>query len=275
MALRRLRPVSAPRPPRMHDNRQSALQDSAVSDDDDALFAYWLAQTAEARADPTRRRLWQLLTSPIFADLWYEARAAGERFRASIVTSLYARQSQPGGLYPDPRLPASFSERALVHEAARSLALSVWQQPQCLHHEPNEPVVMLMTYAREDRMPPKLIVHAEMPEVGISQGRILFDMACMLGFITREQGRMLDPDAPHGATRLPSSPNALSIMHQFAFAFLYLEPRCPPEWACHCNLIRERYSAAPQSHAQSTDSLSLADLADATRRWRDEQSGER
>jgi hypothetical protein len=280
MALRRLRILSAPRLPSLpgvtdppDEAASGAAEPYAAADDD--LLAYWLAQTDQARADPTKQRLWSLLTSNTFADLWYEARNAGERFRAATVAALYAQQQQPGGRYPDPRLPAAFSERALVDAAARSLGLTIWQQPPCspqgAHHDAREPLALLMTYQRKDNMAPKLIVHAEMPHAGVTQTRLLFEMTCMLGYITREQCRMLDPDAPHGTTLLPTSPGARTILHQFAFAFLYLEPRCPDEWTCHCNLLRAQYNAPPASHAQPTDTLALADLAAETERLRSDQ----
>lgn len=228
----------------------------------DDILARWLASTDHAATDRTGWGLWQLVNNPTYAELWYEARAAGERWRASAITALYARNARPGGRHPDPRGRAAYSESAILAQAYRSLGIDLWPQAPCVHHDPNEPTVLLMTYHPADRMPPKLLVHAVTPDV--PHGLRLFRMAAMLGYITREQTRLFDPDAPHGARLIPISPGLHEILHQFAFAFLCVQPQCPPEWGCQCNSIRQRYNAPPAGHEQPTDTLSLADLRAAT-----------
>jgi hypothetical protein len=190
--------------------------------------------------------------------MWYEARAAGERYRASAVASLYAYNAHPGGQHPDPRTHVSYSERAIVARAFRQLGVGIWRQPPCVQHEATEQIAYLVTYHPADRRPPQVVIHAPTNEV--PEGYILFKMACTLGYVTREQARILDPDAPYGAKFTPNNPGLREALHQFAFAFLNLEPHCPPEWACQCNDIRRSYNQRPAEHDQPTDTLSLADL---------------
>lgn len=224
----------------------------------DDILARWLAATDHAATDRSGWSYWQLVTSPTYAELWYEARAAGERLRARAVSALYARNAHPGGRHPDPRGPAAYSERAIVAQAYRTLGIRLWQQPPCVRHDPNEPTVLLMTYPRDMGLTPSLLIHAETADV--PHGLILFRMAAMLGYLTREHARLLDPDAPHGPRLIPLNPGIREILHQFAFAFLYLEPQCPPEWDCQCATTRSRFNAPPAEHEQPTDTLTLADL---------------
>lgn len=231
----------------------------------DAALARWLAAAEEARSDPTGRRYWSLYTSPIFAEVWYAARDAGERLRAEALVTLYQKRARPGGTHPDPRLPAAFSERAILSTVARRLGLQISQRPtpktlESAEHaeqtEPKEsggPIVWLMTYPREDGVAPTIWLHEETKR--ITDDRILFELACMIGFITREEGRMLDPDAPHGVTLLPQAPGALVLMHQFAKALLCRSGGCPSELECSCDLLWQRYNAPPPDHVQSTDAL--------------------
>lgn len=230
----------------------------APQDGQDEILARWLAATDRAATDRTGWSLWRLYNSPTFAELWYEARAAGERIRARAVATLYAHHAHPGGRHPDPRSRVSYSERAIVAQAFRQLGIRIWPQPPCVQHDPAEQIAYLMTYHPADRMPPRVVVHA--PTDAVPEGYILFKMACLLGYITREREYILDPDAPHGARFLPNNPGLREVLHQFAFAFLYVEPHCPPEWACQCNDIRRSYNQRPAEHDQPTDTLSLADL---------------
>lgn len=71
---------------------------------------------------------------------------------------------------------------------------------------------------------------------------------------------------------LPDEQGLVALMHQFAFALLHLEPACPEEWGCHCNLIRAQFTAPPADHDQPTETLSLADLAHEAKRAPDRHS---
>lgn len=62
-------------------------------------------------------------------------------------------------------------------------------------------------------------------------------------------------------------------MHQFAIALLGLEPTCPPEWGCACNIIRERFTAPPADHQQPTMTLSMNDLRAAAQQQQQQTSG--
>lgn len=275
MSLRWLRPVSAPR------TRITAM-------DSDDILARWLAATDLARADATGRRIWQIYDTPAFAELWYAARDAGERMRARAVGYLYGNRQYPGGRYPDPREQATFSERAILSTAANQIPIQVWQMPSTTATtatvdaagasvadvadmaDVDEPAAWLITHPRDANgvtPPPQIMLHAITPAV--PEARILFEMACLLGFITKEP-RMLDPDAPHGVTMMPTNPSILSLLHQFAIALLCLDPDCPEDWTCQCNDVRRRYNAPPATHDQPTDVLNREDLRRATPRLRTE-----
>lgn len=283
--------------------------------------ARWLAELDRAYADPSGQRIWDIYKSPPFAHLWYEARNQGERMRASAVAWLYAHQAQPGGPYPDPREPASFSEHAILTTAARQLGLAIHQRTHTTQPPggesrghaaawmgvdsgvgsgqasaaservseggrareddwgegaptvmptagwiAGEPWVWLATYPAQSRRPPSIEV--AVTSISVPQRRINFEVACMLGYVSKDHARLLSPDAPTGISLMPYSPTALAIMHQFAIALLCLRPECPEEWPCQCNAIRARFNAPPPSHDQPTETLTLAELADEQDRQR-------
>lgn len=257
MHIRRVKPRTAPRV-------------TSVQSDD--TLARWLAEADMARADPTGRRYWSIYTSPVFAEVWYAARDAGERTRAEALVTLYKQRAQPGGAHPDPRGPAAFSERAILSTVARRLGLQIWQHPAAEQAESGGPTVWLMTYPREENVTPTIFLHQETKR--ITEPRILFELACMIGFISREEGRMLDPEAPHGATLLPTDPGALVLMHHFAKALLCRSNGCPPELGCSCELIWQRFNAPPPDHEQSTDTLDREEILRRTPlAQRDRQDG--
>lgn len=269
MLPRRLRPITAPR--------------VTVTDNDDVL-ARWLAETDRARAAPNGQGIWQIYSSPTYAELWYAAREAGERVRAKALATLYANWREPGGLHPDPREPAAFSEHAILKAAATGMGLEIWQRPvtapldssassdRCDRSDrsnASEPLVSLITYPEpmnpaERRRPPTLALHQAAAVVPAAQ--LYFEMACMLAYVSKEHSRLLDPDAPPGVSMLPNNQGAIALMHQFAIALLCLDPWCPEDWTCHCNLIRQRFNRPPAEHQQPTDTLNLADLARQTPR---------
>lgn len=280
--------------------------------------ARWLAEMDRAYADPSGQRIWDIYKSPPFAHLWYEARNQGERMRASAVAWLYAHQAQPGGPYPDPREPATFSELSILNVAAHQLGLTIHQRTHTTHTtQPTassgsasstgftgatgftgftedaasmapedgrtstdpwldgaptagwiagEPWVWLATYPAQSRRPPSIEVAVTSPAV--PPRRINFEVACMLGYISKDHARLLGPDAPTGISLMPNSPSALAIMHQFTIALLCLQLECPEEWPCQCNAIRSRFNAPPPSHDQPTETLTLAELADEQERQR-------
>ncbi len=102
------------------------------------------------------------------------------------------------------------------------------------------------------------------------QIQVHLDTACLLGYVCREQGRLLDPDAPAGITVLPTDPSLVSILHQFTIALLCLDRDCPPTWTCPCNALRRRYNRPPADHETPTDALALGELRralDRQRQW--------
>lgn len=284
-----------------------ALSPDWMDGDGAATLARWLANTERVqRAEAERQAwaVWRIYDSPAYAAMWYDARDAGERVRARMLTQLNANQRIPGGRHPDPREPGSFSGRTIIGAAARDLHLTIWPyvpsqqgpiptyreeeegtasggdsaidvaidsadgpEPSAQPAQPLQPLVWLQTFPEPEGQPPVLIVQLATPK--IPEPRILFDMACMLGFLYRDR-TPLDPDAPHGVTLLPRNPGMQSLLHQFALALLCLEPACPPAWKCHCNVIRARYNAPPPDHEQPTDTLALADLEGATNHQRGE-----
>ena len=259
--------------------------DPAPPRSEDEIFARWLTDITLAHTDATEgagQQLWRILCSAPYASLWYAARDAGEAVRARALAQLYAHRPNPGGPYPDPREPAAFSERAILTTAARQLGLNVWQRPTPsapLAQQgigvsgvagvsgatgatgATEPIVWLITFPVSDDgqpIPPTLALHEFTPAV--TEPFLLFEMACMLGFITKHQHALLDPNAPPGVTLMPHNPGLASLLHQFAIALLCLDPLCPQDWTCHCNRLRAQYNAAPPDHDQPTDTLTLADL---------------
>lgn len=83
-------------------------------------LARWLAEVGQSRAG-----LMGLYETPAFAELWYGARAAGERLRAETLERLYRNRPYPGGPHPDPREPAVFSSQAIITDAALSAGLAI------------------------------------------------------------------------------------------------------------------------------------------------------
>ncbi|HZC06489.1 MAG TPA: hypothetical protein VE338_12705, partial [Ktedonobacterales bacterium] len=199
---------------------------------------HWLAEIDRANHDPTGQRMWDVYQSPEFAALWYAARDNGERFRAQALAQLYAQQPQPGGRYPDPRNPASFSQAAILTNVAAQLHLSIRRRantpppstPAALLHpdlramdfassedglpsgplntgQPaGEPQAWLATYPHESETPPMIVMYVPAPETPLAS--IHFELACMLGYVAKDYARLLGPDAPYGITLKPQSPSA-------------------------------------------------------------------
>ncbi len=270
----------------------------------DLIFAHWLTQATIARGaslagqagtpagtpegtpagSSQTMQVWRIYDSPEYADLWYEAREAGERLRAAMLQRLYAQQRIPGGPHPDPREPGAFSARAIVAATVHALGIDIHQLPaQPTPDDPlvrangiramsaataaTAPIVWLITYPptphRQPSRKPMLVLRADTSEVPLP--RILFDMACMVGLLHRERS-LLDPHAPPDTILLPTTASLLSLLHQFAIALLCLEPVCPPAWTCHCNVIHERYNAPPADHDRPTGALDLSAIKRATSR---------
>lgn len=250
----------------------------------DAL-ARWLAEADNA---PTNR-LWRLLHTPRFADLWYGAREAGERLRAWALTDLYARQSLPGGAHPDPREPSAFSNRAVLARAAHLLSARVWLVPDAAVEQTPSAAVTRWEWPLPLRPIPAfaeaplqiaqiawLLRYPERPLVDIAvracapQPVQQFAVACMLGYLSKERARLCDPEAPAGAVFIPRDPGLITVLHQFAIALLALPRDCPDDWPCDCNRIRARFNAPPPDHEQPSDALTLDELRRAlTRHPRD------
>lgn len=260
--------------------------------EEDRLLARWLAQATRARQDASDSRLWRILLSTEYAHLWYEARSAGERARGEALAQLYAHRREPGGSWPDPREPGAFSALAIVTTAARLSQLEILRLPvppqrhdqrhdqrQAEGDEPVQqvtenrtPIVWLETYPPNrlnQRRPATLRVRED--SAAPSLDHLLFDMSCLIGLIHREP-HLLDPDAPHGVTLLPTNPGIVSLLHQFAIALLCLEPECPPDALCQCNTIRSRYNAPPPDHEQPTETLSEQALHQTISRHEQEPS---
>lgn len=142
MALQRWRAITAPRD-----------KDTTTAKQGSEVLARWLATTEQARHDETYHQYWQIYNSAAFADLWYEARAAGERVRARAVAHLYAHRAKPGGAHPDPRAAAAFSERAILTTAAhlegitvRTYRLTAEDEEQQQQGQQRLPLAWLATY---------------------------------------------------------------------------------------------------------------------------------
>jgi hypothetical protein len=249
------------------------------------VFAHWLTQASRA---PDTRDLWALLDTSNYAHLWYAMRDSGEMLRAWSLSWLSTNQRQAGGTHPDPRLGAHqvpFSARAILHTAATNiLGIPIWPVPDTdalaneadLLHEatmPATPKPVCWIVAIPGGSAPAIAVritatahpehaeHAEHPEhTEQQQAHTLFDIAQLLGVIAREHDLLADPDFPGGIILLPPDTAMRALLHQFAIALLGLPRDCPPSWPCACNAIRARYNAAPPSHEQPTEILSLDDL---------------
>lgn len=238
--------------------------------DADLALARWLR---EARLDPTPERLWQLLQTRNYADLWYGAREAGELIRAQALRALYTSRNGPHGTHPDPREPAAFSSSAVLGAAARAMGLHVWAVPPELAAHADKlaspaqrPLrAWLVTYA--ERRAPDIAVRLPERDSAAEDARALhFQMACCLAYFAKEGERLTDPDAPAGITIPPADSLMLPLLHQFAKALLCLEDECPPGSGCPCNELRRRYNAPPADHPQPTDALDASALREEVQR---------
>lgn len=272
------------------------------------ILTHWLSVIAQQRAAQQEAEasqgmtdhLWRVYRSPAFAELWYLAREAGERMRARALTHLYTHRAHPGGLYPDPRADnVAFSAQAILATAARLEGIDIKMPPTSSEEMseeaategaeganerdqpqtaataagaaasfPGAPLAWFVTFPKSHGapIPPQLWLHPVTHSHPL--GLILFAAACLLGYITKESGRILDASAPHGITTLPQEPGIVALMHQFAIALLHLEPDCPADWNCHCAAIRYNFTAPPSDHEQPTETLSFADIARAIERNR-------
>ncbi len=267
-------------PPRRHTTpinsvpRPRPRTDAATGHEDDLYhhaLARWLTEVSRA---PDHRDLWTMLRSDSYADLWYDMRTSGERLRARALAWLSTHQRQPGGAHPDPRLDASqvpFSARAIVNTAADLLGTPIWPVPDDspvaaeadMAHKvtmPAMPRPLAWIVTTPGGRPPAIAVRITAEE---QLARTLFDIAQLLGFTAREHDRLADPDAPGGPILLPADTGMRALLHQYAIALLGLPRDCPPDWRCACNAIRARYNAAPPSHEQPTEALSLDELRDS------------
>ncbi len=87
-----------------------------------------------------------------------------------------------------------------------------------------------------------------------------FDVACLLGYITKEYRRLADADAPAGIILLPVDPGVTALLHQFAISLLALPEACPSDWICPYNRIRDDFNAPPPDHERPTAAFSLSDV---------------
>ena len=234
-------------------------------------LARWLTQASRA---PDVSDLWTTLKSDSYAHLWYAMRASGEMLRAWSLSWLSTHQRQPGGAHPDPRQDAQsvpFSARAILHTAATEiLGIPIWPVPDDSPIAAEADMAHAVTTPAMPR-PLAWIVTAPGSRATIAvrltaedqQARKLFDIAQLLGVISREHDLLADPDFPGGTIVLPPDTAMRALLHQYAIALLGLPRDCPPDWRCACNAIRARYNAAPPSHEQPTEALSLDELRDS------------
>jgi hypothetical protein len=241
---------------------------------------------------------WDLYLSRNFADLWYGARAAGERTRALALEHLYRNRPRPDGPHPDPREPAAFSCQAILANSADLMGLRI--SPLLFMDQPPAPTSMLIAdngnlggdtgdtgddaEEGEEEVPRVWILtyHAERdgrqrpPEIGIRSLDVLhrarslveFEIACLIGYWHHEYPRLTDPDAPGGYILLPQESGVVSLLHQYAIALLCLDRDCPSTWECHCNDVRARFNAPPPDHEEPTGQYTLADLERESHRQR-------
>lgn len=237
-------------------------------------LAHWLIEIH--RPGPNSRiQLWQLMTSSRFADLWYGSRASGEILRRETLRWLSLHQPRPGGTNPDPRIPADqapFSARAVVTVAASQiLGVTTWPIPEpdaateadALSLSCDRPRPLCWIVSNPHGRPPAIAIRHSTDQ----QAKLMFDVAQLLGYINKERQRLADPDAPGGIILLPTDTAIETVLHQFAIALLGLPPDCPAEWPCVCNALRARYNAAPPSHEQASEALSLDELRATRTRW--------
>lgn len=222
----------------------------------DAL-SRWLG---ELRENPHREDDWSLYETGDFADLWYGARLAGESLRAHALRRLYRQRAHPGGPFPDPRERGAFSSRAVLGEAAHHLGIAIRYLPGDLMHrmQRTKPrsrpsLAGILTYPGGRR--PEIVMQYDAEEATLH-----FEMACLMGYLSKERQRLLDPYAPAGLTLPPQDPSLVTVLHQFAIGLLCLQPQCPKHWTCDCNAIRLRFNVPPDDHAEQTDASDLRDL---------------
>lgn len=259
---------SAPRPRPAHTRPATRLhQDDFYH----RALARWLTEDSRA---PNIHDLWTLVNSSNYAHQWYGMRASGEMLRAWSLSWLSTHQRQPGGAHPDPRLDASqvpFSARAIVHTAADLLRIPIWPVPDDspvaaeadMTHDvttPATPRPLAWIIAAPGGHAPAITVRLGAED---QQARMLFDIAQLLGVISREHDRLADPDFPGGTILLPADSAMRALLHQYAIALLGLPRDCPPDWRCACNKIRARFNAVPPSHEQPTETLSLDELRES------------
>lgn len=256
---------------------------------DDSALQRWIAQQARNHSGP-----WDLYQSRNFADLWYGARAAGERIRSLALERLYRNRPRPGGSHPDPREPAAFSSRAILGLSAHLLGLQISptfltaQTALILDAEDDEPQAQVdeetgkrlpLTWIAIAPPATPYVGNRPTPEIRLRslstayQRQTEHEIACLLALWHHEGIRFMDPDAPGGMVLLPREQGALALLHQYAIALLLLPRDCPPNWDCHCNRIRARFNAPPPGHEQPTGVFSLAELQEAERRRRNTEPG--
>lgn len=214
-----------------------------------ARWLHWATQGPQQ--DP-----WQLYGSPPFARLWYQARDAGERLRAHALERLYTLRPEPGGDHPDPRLPAAFSQNAVISAAARLVGLHVRMLPAVPSSEDRyeklgRPLAWIQTFPASNEAD-IMCRHTISLEVRN------FEIAMLLGYWQREYRRLVDAESPRGVIRLVNDPPMQALLHQFAKALLCLDHVCPVHWKCPCNLIFERYNALPPGHEFPTQVFDVA-----------------
>lgn len=226
-----------------------------------------------------------------FADLWYGARAAGERIRAIALERLYRNRPRPGGPHPDPRGPSAFSSRAVLSISATLLGLRISPTilAQATQTTQTNQANQANQAAHADQpgldvdeetgrtLPSAWIViypHSATPAQGQAQRQpeivlrslhanqrlMEHEIACLLGYWHHEHVRLTDPDAPAGTILLPRDPGVTALLHQYTIALLCLPKACPPAWTCHCNTIRARFNAPPPDHETPTGAYTVEDL---------------
>lgn len=279
-----------------HQQHQQHQQSQSLSPDDSSLQR-WMIQQSRNHSGP-----WDLYQSRNFSELWYGARAAGERIRTLALERLYRNRPRPGGSHPDPREPAAFSSRAVLGISAHLLGLQI--SPTFLTAQTTQTALILD--AEDDTNDPEAHIDEETgkrlpmawiaiappvapyaantaqrptPEIRLRslstayQRQTEHEIACLLALWHHEHIRFMDPDAPGGIIQLPREQGAVALLHQYAIALLLLPRDCPQSWDCHCNSIRARFNAPPPGHEQPTGVFSLDELQEAERRRRNTEPG--
>lgn len=256
------RPPHAPHAPRPEDDNPDDQQAHYY-----LALAHWLADIHQPTSS-AQTQLWRLMSTARFADFWYGARATAETLRGEALRWLSLHQRQPGGAAPDPRTPASetpFSLQAIVScVATQVLHISIEPVTEAVARatadpllpSPDSPRPLCWLHTYPDGAAPTLAVrHATNLHT-----KLLFDMAQLIGYLCKERPRIADPTAPGGVILLPTDTAIETVLHQFAIALLGLPRDCPTEWPCVCNALRARYNAAPLTHPEATQALSLEEL---------------